>query len=456
MTRYHQHAWMIYAMQRIRCVNLATIVEKRKITIRTPYAHDVLFGRGVPFYRHVGNVQFRAWVSERSTSYILASNEMKASIVREVIVLVQNQNPPGRFLKRDPAHAGWWVETDDGSAVKKTKEVLRKGDKTDAARCEEALEETESRGEEDGEAGHPIDETIPRGVRELCNADQEVRETAPIHSPHLNDIIIGHACSSPFVHERNFQFRAWVVERSRSYRIASNNEEKRRLAREILALVQNQNPPCRFLHRDPANVGWWMEVDNDQAMEMTCMVLCRMADQAAHCEELEEAEPSEQDELERLKKRVRFDLNGTTVHPNYETLPLMCLTSSPGIATVDARRVEPSTIPPEIAVQQPQTYSLQIMSVSIKLESMAKEMQTWAQLVNCTEGTAQHECIQKVSSLSQEMRTGRLQFDELSILRGELLTRTEEELCYGANRHLSPVLGTTTFRLPSLVGHSSS
>jgi hypothetical protein len=99
--------------------NITSVRARETATIRTPHPHDVLFGRGIRFYHHAGNVHFRAWVSERSTSYILASNEMKASIAREVIATVQSQNPPGRFLQRDPNHAGWWVETDDGSAVKR-------------------------------------------------------------------------------------------------------------------------------------------------------------------------------------------------------------------------------------------------------------------------------------------------------------------------------------------------
>jgi hypothetical protein len=83
-----------------------------------------------------------------------------------------------------------------------------------------------------------------------------------------------------------------------------------------------------------------------------------------------------------------------------------------GIPTVGASRVDASTIPPESAVQQPPTQSLHIMSVSLKLESMTKWMQTRAHfLVNCTEGAAQLECIQKVSSLSQEMRKERLKLD---------------------------------------------
>jgi hypothetical protein len=95
------------------------------VRIFTPHPHDVLSRRGFgPLYHHAGNVHFRAWVAERKTSYHLASNEKKARLTREVIALVKNQNPPGRILKRDPAHAGWWIEADDGRVWGKIRHAL--------------------------------------------------------------------------------------------------------------------------------------------------------------------------------------------------------------------------------------------------------------------------------------------------------------------------------------------
>jgi hypothetical protein len=79
-----------------------------------PHPHDVLFGD----YHHAGYIQFLAWVAESSIGYRIAPNDKKKTrIAREVIALVQNQNPPGRFLQRDPNYAGWWIEVDDGKAT---------------------------------------------------------------------------------------------------------------------------------------------------------------------------------------------------------------------------------------------------------------------------------------------------------------------------------------------------
>jgi hypothetical protein len=58
---------------------------------RTPHPHDVLFGLGGGLgrtYHHAGNVQFRKWVSEHKTSYLLATNnEERTHTFRGVIAL---------------------------------------------------------------------------------------------------------------------------------------------------------------------------------------------------------------------------------------------------------------------------------------------------------------------------------------------------------------------------------
>jgi len=70
--------------------------------IRNPHPHDVLSGRGGGINSHVGNKKFREWVRERKEVYNLAKTKTeKADIANEVIDLVREQSPPGRFLQRD-------------------------------------------------------------------------------------------------------------------------------------------------------------------------------------------------------------------------------------------------------------------------------------------------------------------------------------------------------------------
>ena len=53
--------------------------------------------------RPSGNIQFREWIKVRKNDYNLAPNKAeKARVAKEVIALVKNQDPPGRFLQKDP------------------------------------------------------------------------------------------------------------------------------------------------------------------------------------------------------------------------------------------------------------------------------------------------------------------------------------------------------------------
>jgi hypothetical protein len=99
--------------------------------IRTPHPHDVLSGRGGGINSHEGNQRFREWVRVRKDDYNLApSKNDKARVAREVIALVEEQNPSGRFLQKDPSAIGsssWWVELDDERVMAKTSQALREG-----------------------------------------------------------------------------------------------------------------------------------------------------------------------------------------------------------------------------------------------------------------------------------------------------------------------------------------
>ena len=100
--------------------------------IGTPHEHDVLSGRGGAINSHVGNQRFREWVRVRREKYNLAKSKAeKARVANEVMDLVRNQSPPGRFLQRDQSSSSmgvtWWVEVDEIKAMAKTSQALREG-----------------------------------------------------------------------------------------------------------------------------------------------------------------------------------------------------------------------------------------------------------------------------------------------------------------------------------------
>mmetsp|Transcript_34569 Transcript_34569/g.83816 ORF Transcript_34569/g.83816 Transcript_34569/m.83816 type:complete len:424 (-) Transcript_34569:2152-3423(-) len=101
------------------------------LRIRKPHPHDVLSGRGGGINSHPGNKVFREWIRVRKEAYNLAVTKAeKAEVAHQVMNLVRNQQPPGRFLQRDPnSTTGYslWVELDGNRALAKTSQALREG-----------------------------------------------------------------------------------------------------------------------------------------------------------------------------------------------------------------------------------------------------------------------------------------------------------------------------------------
>ena len=88
-------------------------------------------GRGGGINSHIGNQTFREWVRQRKEEYNLApSKAEKAKIAHDVMNLVKQLDPPGRFLQRDPecpSNLNAWVEIDETRAIAKTSQALREG-----------------------------------------------------------------------------------------------------------------------------------------------------------------------------------------------------------------------------------------------------------------------------------------------------------------------------------------
>jgi hypothetical protein len=123
--------------------------------VENPYGvhdHDVLSGRGAFVNGHVGNERFRCLAIERKPLFDAGNYTDKRALATEMVNIIRNLNPPGRFLKRinnsDPfiassdhdslsIHAtrldGEWEELSDERAIHKACQVMRDLNRPDRA-----------------------------------------------------------------------------------------------------------------------------------------------------------------------------------------------------------------------------------------------------------------------------------------------------------------------------------
>ena len=95
-------------------------------TIRTPHPHDVLCGRGSRGTIHPGNVRFQALVDGHHSEYLpWIQTSLKTHIAAQIVAHIQGLDPPGRFLQRENARTGTWVEMSNDLARRKTSQALR-------------------------------------------------------------------------------------------------------------------------------------------------------------------------------------------------------------------------------------------------------------------------------------------------------------------------------------------
>jgi hypothetical protein len=93
--------------------------------IVSPHDNDVKCGRGKPAEDHAGNKWYLDRVNEKRTAYNEATSQLSNRLIaKEIVDLVKNRHPPGRFLKRDPA-TRLWNEIGDDEAIAKAGQALR-------------------------------------------------------------------------------------------------------------------------------------------------------------------------------------------------------------------------------------------------------------------------------------------------------------------------------------------
>eukprot|EP00592_Proboscia_alata_P027947 CAMPEP_0194450262 /NCGR_PEP_ID=MMETSP0176-20130528/130619_1 /TAXON_ID=216777 /ORGANISM="Proboscia alata, Strain PI-D3" /LENGTH=296 /DNA_ID=CAMNT_0039277511 /DNA_START=276 /DNA_END=1163 /DNA_ORIENTATION=+ len=94
--------------------------------IRTTTDNDVLCGRGGGTNNHPGNRKFRFLVKVNQTKYLGKIKKERPRVADEVVEQIRKKNPPGRFLKKDPA-TGFWYDIGNVKAREKASQALREG-----------------------------------------------------------------------------------------------------------------------------------------------------------------------------------------------------------------------------------------------------------------------------------------------------------------------------------------
>jgi hypothetical protein len=90
----------------------------------TPSANDVLIGRGRRNQNHPGNQRYQSIIKSLKPEYDAAPKSLRGLYGKQIINLIHNLSPPGRFLRKDKV-SGSWIEVDHEEAVKRARQALR-------------------------------------------------------------------------------------------------------------------------------------------------------------------------------------------------------------------------------------------------------------------------------------------------------------------------------------------
>jgi hypothetical protein len=94
--------------------------------IVNPHPNDVISGRGKSVNRHPGNEHFRSLVKSYKEEYVAVPKSQKKLYSKIIYDEIRSMNPPGRFLKQDPA-TKLWSDVGHKTALAKIRQALREG-----------------------------------------------------------------------------------------------------------------------------------------------------------------------------------------------------------------------------------------------------------------------------------------------------------------------------------------
>lgn len=147
--------------------------------IQKPHQNDVLCGRGGSSNRHVGNMQFRELVAANKKTYVGLTKKQKMMVARQIVDMVRQTKPPGRFLAKD-SDTGMWYDIGLPRSLEKTSQALREknsNDLPDLAHGESSIAEL-----------HVSDEKGNEEARSKNSKTKKVETPQLTIPPHLMDV----------------------------------------------------------------------------------------------------------------------------------------------------------------------------------------------------------------------------------------------------------------------------
>lgn len=80
------------------CISFQGDDAYRMTNIEQPHENDVLMGRGGKNNQHIGNEKLREVARGRCDDYRQATKKGKSEISRELVRIVRDMTPPGRYV----------------------------------------------------------------------------------------------------------------------------------------------------------------------------------------------------------------------------------------------------------------------------------------------------------------------------------------------------------------------
>lgn len=153
-----------------------------------PNENDILLGRGGINHTHSGNTNLRNFAGALAEHYHKAGKKLKTDMSRELVKLVHDQWPSGRFIKRNK-HVDRWEVVSDEIARNKASQALRDA----VTELLEKTGRTDEPGTDDDDTGvdpkdvEDILNKFRQGFRKNRSNKPQVQESNSYNSSHRYD-----------------------------------------------------------------------------------------------------------------------------------------------------------------------------------------------------------------------------------------------------------------------------